>query len=236
MSRVVVVTGTDTDVGKTVVTAALVASVRACGGRVAVDKPTQTGVVPGQEGDVQVVARLSGVECLSEGVRLVAPMAPVQAAAREGVCLPSLGAHVERIAGLAAQCDVVFVEGAGGVLVELDGEHGTVADLVCALGESCPDVECEVVVVARADLGTLNHTELTLEALLARGIRVRGVVIGAWPDDPGPIAEDNRRHIAGLGDSHRYGVPLLGVVPVGAGAWERERFCAAASEWFGCAL
>src|SRR4051812_34025870 len=153
LPRVLVVTGTDTDVGKTVVTAAVVATGRAAGLRVAAYKPTQTGVSPGQPGDMAEVERLTEA-CTAEGVRLRAPMAPRPAAALEHAVLPTLADHVARVADLRRRHDLVVVEGAGGLLVELTDAAETLADLATALPDS------GVLVVARAALGTLNHTML----------------------------------------------------------------------------
>lgn len=216
----VVVTGTDTGVGKTVTTAALATWFAEDGARVVVDKPTQTGVLPGEDGDVDEVRRLTGV-LGHEGVRLRAPMAPVPAAALEPARLPTLEQHVARIRGHASRHDHVLVEGAGGLLVPLTAEGETLADLAGALG---PD--CAVVVVARAGLGTLNHTLLTLEALASRGLRVGGTVIGAWPASPDRIDESNAAFLS------RLDVPLLGSIPDGAGELDREAFSRSAPEWF----
>lgn len=162
LPRVVVVTGTDTDVGKTVVSAAVTATLLASGRSVAAYKPTQTGVGPGDEGDMALVTALTGCRT-AEGVRLLAPMAPRPAAALEGRRLPTLEDHGRAVATLLDAHDVVVVEGAGGLLVELTDEGETLADLAAAL----PD--CGVVLVVRSGLGTLNHTMLTREALSRRG-------------------------------------------------------------------
>jgi dethiobiotin synthetase len=218
MGRFVVVTGTDTEVGKTAVTAAMAAVASGRGERVAAYKPTQTGVGPGEPGDMAVVERLAGVPTV-EGVRLRAPMAPRPAAALEHATLPTLAAHVATAQRLAAGHDLVLVEGAGGLLVELTEARETLADLAAAL----PDAG--VVVVARSALGTLNHTILTLEALACRGLRTIGVVIGAWPQEPGVVEVSNREHLAGL--PHR----LLGALPLGAPHLPPEAFRAAAPGW-----
>jgi dethiobiotin synthetase len=211
VSRFLVVTGTDTGVGKTVATAALALGYAASGLRVHVDKPVQTGVGPHVGGDVAEIARLVPGVTTSEGLRLPEPMAPVAAAGRVGIPLPDLAAQTDRLRALARGCDLVLVEGAGGLLVHLDEDGSTIADLARALG-------APVVVVARAGLGTLNHTELTLEALDRRGLTVGGLVIGSWPADPGPVEETNRAHLAGLG------VPVLGRLPAGIGALAPEEF------------
>lgn len=215
MPRVVLVTGTDTDVGKTWATAALAAELARLGRSVAVDKPVQTGVRPDEPGDAATVRRIagrlgtgSGSVAVGEGQRLTEPMAPRPAAVLDGVELLPLEAHAERIADLARAHDHVLVEGSGGLLVELDGTRRTLADLALVLRERV-DADSGVVVVVRAGLGTLNHTGLTLEALAVRGLRVLGTVVGAWPADPGPVERSNREHLAGLA------VPLLGILPVG---------------------
>jgi dethiobiotin synthase len=223
---ILVVTGTDTGVGKTIASAALVCALAAVPRvglgslRVAVDKPTQTGVVPGEPGDIDEVARLSGVSSVTEGIRLQAPMAPVAAATRESATLPTLDAHMERIRRLARSHDRVVVEGAGGLLVKIDGLGHTLADLTAAFAPGAA-----VIVVCRSGLGTLNHTELTLEALRTRGIPVAGLVIGSWPVDPSEVELDNRGYLSSLR------VPLLGAIPQGASQLSPEAFREMAPGW-----
>nr|WP_222131910.1 dethiobiotin synthase [Pseudonocardia sp. C8] len=207
-----VVTGTDTGVGKTIVTAALAAVLAARGETVAVVKPAQAGTEDGR-GDVDVVRALAGVTAV-EGVRLPYPMAPVAAARRAGTALPDLAAHTACATELAGRHDHVLVEGAGGLLVELDGHGRTLADLATALA-------APAVVVCRSGLGTLNHTALTVEALQRRRIPVAGLVIGAWPDTPSEVELSNRAALE----------PLLGAVPAGAGGLDPARFRAEAPRW-----
>jgi dethiobiotin synthase len=206
---ILVVTGTDTGVGKTITTAALAA----CGGSVAVYKPVQAGTEDGQ-GDIDVVRRLSGAT-VAEGIRLRDPMAPVAAAARSGVRLPHLSVHEDAIRRLAADHDHVLVEGAGGLLVALGEDGHTIADLTHA-------VSAAAIVVCRSGLGTLNHTALTLEALDRRGIAVDGLVIGSWPEQPTDIDVDNRRQLG----------PVIGAIPEGAGRLPGARFRELAPGWF----
>jgi dethiobiotin synthase len=214
---ITVVTGTSTGVGKTVVTAALAAATAATGSVVVV-KPVQTGAADG-DSDAREVARLTGVETL-EWTALDEPLAPETAARRQGVAIPTVAAYAGRIESLPH--DHVVVEGAGGLLVRLDAEGGTLLDLAALLDAAS---EVEVVVVAAAGLGTLNHTELTVDALRARGLMVRGLVVGAWPADPGLAERCN------LEDLQRI-APLLAVIPDGAGSLDREAFVAAAPGWF----
>jgi len=215
--RVVVVTGTSTGIGKTIATAALAATTP---GSVVVVKPVQSGALDG-DSDAREVARLTGV-ATEEWSVLDEPLAPDTAARRQGVDLPPVAAHATRIAGLTQ--DTVIVEGAGGLLVRLDSEGGTLLDLASLL-DARPGTDVEVVVVVAAGLGTLNHTELTVNALRSRGLAVRGLVIGAWPAEPGLAERCN------LDDLQRI-APLIAVLPDGAGALERDAFVAAAAGWF----
>ena len=226
LTSVVLVTGTGTDVGKTVVTAALAAVVRARGSDVAVVKPAQTGLAPGEPGDVDEVRRLVGDEVAThELVRLRDPLSPEAAARREGVRIPPVAQHAKRIAEIAAESEVVFVEGAGGLLVRLDERGGTLADL--GTGLRYKGVGCGVVLVASAGLGTLNTAALTAEALAARSLPLLGVVIGSWPADPGLAEQSN------LVDLPRVtGAPLWGCIPQGAGALSRADFLEGVNQWF----
>lgn len=219
MSEVLFVTGTDTGVGKTVVTAALAAGAV---GRVAVVKPAQTGVTADEPGDLDDVRRLSGIEDLHEGVRLLDPLAPTTAGRRQGVVLPSVDDHARTIDKLAAERDLVLVEGAGGLLVGLDDDGNDLADLAARV-----ETPFAFVVVARAGLGTLNHAGLTVEALRSRGLPIAGLVIGSWPAEPDLAEQCNLDDLPTT-----TGVPVIGRIPEGAGALDRETFVAAAAGWF----
>lgn len=120
---ILVITGTGTEVGKTVTTAAVAATTLAAGRTVAVLKPAQTGVRPDERGDADEVARLAGAVRTLELARFPDPLAPATAARRAS--LPPVGpAEVaEAAAKLAAEYDVVLVEGAGGLLVRFDEEE-----------------------------------------------------------------------------------------------------------------
>lgn len=214
MTRFVVVTGTSTGVGKTVATAALAATTP---GAVVV-KPVQTGAEDG-DSDAREVERLTGVPT-QEWTVLPEPLAPDTAARRAGVEIPTVAEYAERLR--AVEGATVVVEGAGGLLVRLDLEGGTLLDLAALLAASD---EVEVVVVVAAGLGTLNHTELTVNALRDRGVSVRGLVVGAWPDSPGLAERCNREDLTRV-------APVLAVLPAGAGALDREAFLAAAPGWF----
>lgn len=201
---IVVVTGTDTGVGKTVVTAAVAALAHARGASVAVVKPGQTGVTAEEPGDLDEVRRLSGITTTFEFARFPDPLSPA-AAARVAARPPvSLALAARRIEELRESNRLVLVEGAGGLLVRFDEDGATIADLAKQLG-------AQVLVVTRAALGTLNHTALTLEAMAHRGLDLAGLVIGEWPDEPG-LAE--RCNVADL--EMLSARPLAGVLPARA--------------------
>ncbi|MDN5749702.1 MAG: dethiobiotin synthase [Pseudonocardia sp.] len=214
--RVLVVTGTGTGVGKTVVAAAVAALAVAAGERVAVLKPAQTGVSPDEPGDLADVGRLVPGVTVSELARYPEPLAPATAARRAGLppVTPADAAAAAR--GRAASHARVLVEGAGGVLVRFDDDDGTLADMAAAL-------DAPVLVVAAAGLGTLNHTALTTEALATRGLLCVGVVVGAWPADPGLAERCNLADLPAV-----TGCALLGAVPEGAGVLGPAEFAAVA--------
>ncbi|MCF3964722.1 dethiobiotin synthase [Streptomyces fuscigenes] len=221
---VMVVSGTDTEIGKTMVTAAVAAAAVAAGRSVALLKPAQTGLAPGEEGDVEQAGRLAGRVTTVELARFPEPLAPATAARRARMA-PVRPADVAEAAGkLAAEHDLVLVEGAGGLLVRFDDEGGTLADAARLLG-------APVLVVVRAGLGTLNATALTAEALRARGVDALGTVIGSWPARPDLAVRCN---LADLPEAS--GVPLLGALPHGAGALSPAEFRAAARDWLAPAL
>ncbi|MFT4044804.1 MAG: dethiobiotin synthase [Gordonia sp. (in: high G+C Gram-positive bacteria)] len=217
--RTVVVTGTSTDVGKTVVTAALAVAARRAGATVAVCKPAQTGVLPGEPGDLAVVARLAGELATAECARFPEPLAPETAAARAGrpqLRRPQVAAA---ITDLSAAHDLTLVEGAGGVLVRLAPDV-TIIDIAI-------DVKADAIVVVPAGLGALNHAELTVAALRAKGIDPVGLVIGSWPAEPDLAMACNRSDLPRL-----TGVPVIGEIPAGAGALAPADFRRAAPTWF----
>jgi dethiobiotin synthetase len=217
------VTGTDTGVGKTVVTAALAVILRARRNNVAVVKPAQTGVRPGEPGDVDEVRRLAGPIDAREGIRLPDPLAPDRAALVAGVELPGLGAQAGLVLDAVASHDAVLVEGAGGVTVNL-GQACGLLDIAGQVGRAGQPVTW--IVVARAGLGTLNHATLTVQAIQHRGFTVHGIVIGSWPAEPGPAERYNRHDLASYA-----GVPVLGAIPEGVPALPPSDFQARAHSW-----
>jgi dethiobiotin synthase len=222
--KVLVVTGTDTGVGKTVATAALAVRARERG-TVVVVKPVQTGIGAGYDdhGDVDEVHRLTGC-ATQEFTALDEPLAPDTAGRRQGVHLPTVAEYTDRIRVLTEFHDTVVVEGAGGLLVRLDADGGTLLDLAVGLSAHVP---VEVVVVCRPGLGTLNHTELTVGALRARGLEPAGLVVGSWPTEPDLAETCNAEDLPRV-----TGLPILAVLPEGAGALDRTAFEAGVQGWF----
>ncbi|MFJ6435456.1 dethiobiotin synthase [Streptomyces sp. NPDC091416] len=215
---VLVVTGTGTEIGKTIVTAAVAAA--AAGRRVAVLKPAQTGLEPGEPGDAAEVVRLAGRHVTAvELARFPEPLAPATAARRARMAPVRPYEIAEAAEKLATDHDLVLVEGAGGLLVRFDDDGATLADAARLLA-------APVLVVAPAGLGTLNSTALTSEALRSRGLDCLGVVVGSMPAEP-DLAD--RCNLSDLPVAA--GAPLLGVVPAGAGALAPADFRARAGSW-----
>jgi dethiobiotin synthetase len=167
---VLLVTGTDTGIGKTVVTSAIAAALAARGVRVAVAKPAETGCAPDPE-DALALRAAAGDPSPIEAIcpwTLPDPLAPALAAARAGVRIDVDGL-VAHLRTRAAAADVLLIEGAGGLLVPLHGTT-TFADLASRL-------PARVVVVVGSRLGAINHALLTLEVLERRGIAIAGYVV-----------------------------------------------------------
>jgi dethiobiotin synthetase len=175
-----------------------------------------------EPGDLDEVRRLAGDVAGHEGVRLREPLAPDTAARLEGTELPGLAAQRDAVLAAAEEHDVL-VEGAGGVLVPL-GMHWNLLDLAESL--TAFGRHAGFVVVARAGLGTLNHTALTVQAIQRRKLHVHGVVIGSWPETPDLAAEQNLLDLPIL-----TGVSVLGRIPEGAGALSRADFAAGVPDW-----
>lgn len=220
------VTGTDTGVGKTEVTAAITRTWRRQGRDFFVCKPVATGLEQGPNGwhspDTDRLAAAAGLlpEAVTPGrMRFREPAAPPVAAIREGVEL-RLATFVEELEGLAGPGRRVgLIEGVGGLLCPLTrGE--TVADLIGRLG-------MPTLVVARRSLGTLNHTLLTVEVALRRGLRVAGVVINATTPVRG-LAEE----VAAEELRERLPVPVLAEVPWRGARADEEIPSLAAVDWW----
>ncbi|WP_164932310.1 MULTISPECIES: dethiobiotin synthase [unclassified Streptomyces] len=217
--RILVITGTGTEVGKTVTTAAVAAAALAAGRSVAVLKAAQTGVRPDEPGDAAEVARLAGAVTTAELARYPEPLAPRTAARRAGMTPVHPQDVAEAAAKLATEHDLVLVEGAGGLLVRFDPAGGTLADAAQLL-------RAPVLVVAPAGLGTLNNTELTARELRTRHLDLLGVVIGSWPPSPDLAARCNLTDLPDVAAA-----PLLGALPAGAAGLDPANFRTQAPGW-----
>lgn len=199
----VFVTGTGTEVGKTVVVAAIARTLRTEGRRVSVFKPAITGLDEEGEPDHALLRRAASS---SQSDREIAPY-------RYGPPMsPHLAAHLagERIeperlvAGARAAADgadTLVCEGVGGLLAPLAPDY-LVRDFAADLG-------LPLVIAASPGLGTINHTLLTIEAARAVGLNVSAVVFTPWPERPSPIEASNRETIAALGEVRVDVLPLL---------------------------
>jgi dethiobiotin synthetase len=210
------VTGTDTEAGKTIVAAAIVAGLTAQGIATAAFKPVVTGLDDDPPHpwprDHELLAALTGAD-----PRAVTPLtfgpavSPHLAAELAGTTIDP-AALVAAARAAAAGAQAIVVEGVGGLLVPLTTRYA-IRDLALDLGLG-------LVVAARPGLGTINHTLLTLEAARAAGLTVHAVVLTPWPTQPSAIHESNRATIARLGDVEVASLaPLTGPAELaGAGA------------------
>ncbi len=201
------ITGTDTGIGKTVIAGAIARWFRDEGHRTGVLKPAASGCVRRREGlvseDAEFLAHCADAAHpldLIAPQRFLEPLAPAVAAERAGVKL-DWSAIQRSIDIISRDSDVLIVEGVGGIMVPMDDKH-TMLDVAKWLN-------LPAVVVARPALGTINHTLLTVNTLRSAGVKVAGVVINRYPAETPPLAEEtNPRAIEKWGK-----VPLLCVVP-----------------------
>lgn len=210
MGRVLFVTGTDTGVGKTAVSAALLAAWHKLGRPVTPLKPLETGCAPERPGeDAARLAAAAGTDPAGAALlRFAEPLCP-EAAARATGQPP-----IDRAALLAAcrahTTSPTLIEGAGGLLVPIAPGY-TMADLA---GDLAADPGASVLVVARTRLGTLNHTLLTLRECRRRGLRVLAVVLNRTDPTIGPEERDNAELLRAHGEVEVLGpLPFLGAQP-----------------------
>jgi dethiobiotin synthetase len=180
------VTGTDTNVGKTVLSALLVSALEAM-----YWKPIQTGAIEGTDRETVIkLAAIPKAQTLQESYRFGPPVSPHLAAETGGVRI-----DLARIQPPNNLVRPLIVEGAGGILVPINDSE-LMLDLAGRLG-------FPVMIAARSALGTINHTLLTVRALRSATIPIKGVVM------IGPRNRDNERSVERFG-----GVPLVGWIPL----------------------
>lgn len=200
--KAVFITGTDTGVGKTVVTASLAAFLWEKGFVTGVIKPFQTGTELDGLSDAEFIYRFLGRDCVLSEVSpccLRVPLSPYRAAAIEGVDIP-LRDIIEHTRDYISRNDVTLIEGAGGLCVPVT-ESYMMADLAV-------DLDAPMVIVARPGLGTLNHTALSLEYARQKGARVLGVVINGFPESADVASATNPAVLRDI-----FSVNILGVLP-----------------------
>ena len=201
------ITGTDTGIGKTVIAGTIAAWFLSQGKHVGVLKPMASGCVHRREGLVSEDAEFLA-HCADSShpldviapIRFAEPLAPAVAAQRLKEKID--WTPIERsLQAIARDSDVLIVEGVGGIMVPMDDRH-TMLDVATWL-------RLPAVVVARPNLGTINHTILTIEALRRANVDVAGVVINRYPAETAGLAEEtNPRAIEKWGK-----IPVLCLVP-----------------------
>ncbi len=201
--RGIFVTGTGTEVGKTVVAAVIAHTLAAANTRVAVFKPAVTGLEAAGEPDHGLLRRAAGSGQSDDEIvpyRFQPPVSPHLAAELAGREVDPTrlraGAH-----GASEGADALVVEGVGGILVPLTPRY--------SVRDFARDLRLPLVVAAPPGLGTINHTLLTLEAAAAAGLEVRLVVLTPWPDVPSPVEGSNRESIERLGGVRVVTLPKL---------------------------
>jgi dethiobiotin synthetase len=218
-SRGLFITGTDTGVGKTVVAAGLVASLRHSGFDIGVMKPLETGFSL-RSSDAFFLKRIACVKDSLDSIcpyRLKHPLSPFTAAKIENVSI-----RFERIArayeGLLQNHQALLVEGAGGLLVPITREK-MMADLALYL-------KLPVLIISRTGLGTINHTLLSVEVAKQRGVEVAGVIFNHLGPRKGLAERTNPSVIRYFLD-----VPILGEIPYAPFLKRKERIDERIKAW-----
>ena len=205
MTKKIFITGTDTDIGKTIVTAGTASLCTELGLRTAVLKPVQTGTAE-YNPDICEIRRVAQdtleiPDKLTTPYSFPYPASPHLAADMENTTI-SLDLIAEKIKEVELTCtpDVILIEGAGGILVPLN-ENETFLDLLDILG-------IPVIITSSVRLGTINHTLLTVQTLQNNRIPLEGIIFNRVPENPGPVEKDNIRIISKLS-----GLPVLASIP-----------------------
>ncbi len=197
------VTGTDTGVGKTIISCGIAAALKEKKVDVGVFKPFLSGITrENPESDTFLLKKMSGTALSDEEVtpfQFSEPLSPYVAAQLEGTSV-QLDEVLERWNMIKTKHEFFVVEGAGGIAVPL-GESFLVSHLIKAL-------ELPVVIVARPDLGTINHTFLTVHYAREAGLKVAGIVINGASDTRDPSQKTNPKMIEEWCE-----VPILGITP-----------------------
>ena len=202
------ITATDTEVGKTVITGALAAGLRAKGLDVGVMKPLASGGCVNWRGietseDAAFLMEAAGIDATE--AELVNPicfkpaLTPAVAARESGVAV-DLDAVRRSYRSLREKHRHLLVEGVGGMISPLKDDY--------LLADLAQELALPLVIVARPNLGTINHTVLTVEYARQRGLKVAGIILNPWPENPGILEKSNLEYIERL-----TGVPIWGRFP-----------------------
>lgn len=201
MEKGIFITGSDTDVGKTVVAGALAAAIKAQGMNVGVMKPVSTGVkkFDGQliSDDARYLKEIVGSkdeEDLINPIRLEPPLAPTLAARQTGTNI-KLEKVWSAFQELLSRHDFLVVEGIGGLLVPID-EHLLVADMASKM-------DLPIVIVCKHCLGAINHTLLTVECAKGRNLRIKGIIVNMLNNGEAFVTEIEKHTL----------LPILGTIP-----------------------
>jgi dethiobiotin synthetase len=212
MPEGIFVTATDTGVGKTIVSAAIIRALKKAGINAGAMKPMETecsvengALIPADGSFLRNAAEMTDSIDLVTPIRYKLPLAPYTASIKEGVPV-KLDAVFRAYKQLSARYEFMVVEGVGGVLVPLtrtaSGDAYFVTDLI-------KDLRLPAVVVARPLLGTINHTLLTVSRLIEKGIEVKGVIVSNGTPPQGTIAEETNLEML----RELCPAPVIGIVP-----------------------
>lgn len=198
------ITGTDTDVGKTIITAGIAAVMQSLGYSTGVFKPLQSGAI--KKNNEFISPDLNFVSLIDPNIKTKysycfhPPTSPYLASIIEKVQIDKKKIHAD-YNEFKRECDFVLVEGAGGILVPVQHNY-LMADL-------SKELNIPLIIVARPDLGTINHTLLTIEAAKSRNIEIAGVIISNYPSNTKDISIRTAYHFI----KEFSGVEILGTLP-----------------------
>lgn len=206
MSKGIFIVGTDTDVGKTFVTTGLISLLKFYNKNTCYFKPVLSGAILKDEalipGDTEFVKSITGIKEDNNTLTpyiFKNPVSPHLAATLENKKI-ELDVIKEKLKILTNKYDYIVAEGAGGLIVPLNAEGYMLSDLIL-------DLNMDIVIVAKAGLGTINHTLLTIEYAKKIGLKVKGIIINNY-NSAKILEKDNIKMIENISK-----VPLLGVVP-----------------------
>lgn len=219
--RGVFVTGTDTEVGKTIVAAAVVAAAVERGMRIAAFKPVVTGLdepVVDWPRDHELLASVANAGQAPDDVapHRFGPAVSPHLADRHREVDPDALVEAARVE--ASKAEAIVVEGVGGLLVPLTNDY--------LVRDFAGELSLPVVIAARPGLGTISHTLLTIEAARAVALRIQAVVLTPWPEEPSAMERSNMETIERFGE-----VPVIGLPRTDPAGLARAGAVLPVSDW-----